>query len=186
MARYKTYRDNIEAQRNFLASGRSPGNEQRRWHGTKRVCNLGEAGNTTLCTDNKCALCCIIRESFDIKYYKSNTKWGRFGAGIYTSSTSSKSNDYSQSLGVSSMKAMLLNKVVVGRGEKLIQDSPNLTAPPTAGYDSVCYFHFSIPASDLVLVPCRSFHAQPLSILIGFGRSRDWKRTQFRRVLRIQ
>jgi hypothetical protein len=32
---------------------------------------------------------------------------------------------------------MLLNKVVVGKGYKMTQDNPSLTAPPT-GYDSVC------------------------------------------------
>jgi len=34
------------------------------------------------------------------------------------------------------LKAILLNKVVVGKGCKLLQDNTNLTAPP-AGYDSV-------------------------------------------------
>jgi hypothetical protein len=63
----------------------------------------------------------------------------RFGRGIYTSSTSSKSNDYSQNLGQSKCKAILLNKVVVGRGCKMMQDNPGLQAPP-AGYDSVCIY----------------------------------------------
>ena len=31
---------------------------------------------------------------------------------------------------------MLLNKVVVGKGYKIVQDDPSMTAPPT-GYDSV-------------------------------------------------
>ena len=31
---------------------------------------------------------------------------------------------------------MLLNKVVVGKGYKIAQDDPSMTAPP-AGYDSV-------------------------------------------------
>ena len=60
----------------------------------------------------------------------------RFGAGIYTSSTSSKSNDYSNNIKPSKLKAILLNKVVVGKGYKMMQDNTNLTAPPT-GYDSV-------------------------------------------------
>jgi hypothetical protein len=78
----------------------------------------------------------------------------RFGKGIYTSSTSSKyadtlvqlsaishltehrSNDYTRNPSTSALKAMLLNKVVVGRGQKLLTDNTSLTAPP-AGYDSV-------------------------------------------------
>ena len=76
----------------------------------------------------------------------------RFGKGIYTSSTSSKSvslallsfyvnveyrsNDYSHNDCQSSLKAILLNKVVVGKGCKLLQDNTTLTAPPS-GFDSV-------------------------------------------------
>ncbi|KAJ3483578.1 hypothetical protein NLI96_g6220 [Meripilus lineatus] len=67
----------------------------------------------------------------------SKTGWGRFGAGIYTSSTSSKSDDYSTSPDPrTSLKAMVLNKVVVGKGYKMTQDNTSLTAPP-AGFDSV-------------------------------------------------
>lgn len=65
-------------------------------------------------------------------------KDGRFGAGIYTSSTSSKSNDYSNNVKPSRQKAILLNKVVVGKGYKMTQDNTTLTAPPP-GYDSVCF-----------------------------------------------
>jgi hypothetical protein len=48
----------------------------------------------------------------------------------------SRSNDYSHNDCKSSLKAILLNKVVVGKGCKLLQDNTTLTAPPT-GYDSV-------------------------------------------------
>ena len=51
----------------------------------------------------------------------------------------SRSNDYSRNASSckSSLKAILLNKVVVGRGCKMVHDSTSLTAPPS-GYDSVC------------------------------------------------
>lgn len=62
------------------------------------------------------------------------------------SSTSSKASDYSINGSKSPTKALLLNKVVVGKGEKLTADSPNLTAPPTAGYDSVSHNFFSFLA----------------------------------------
>jgi hypothetical protein len=48
-----------------------------------------------------------------------------------------RSNDYSRNEGITSnRKALLLNKVVVGKGKKLTQDDSTLTQPP-AGYDSV-------------------------------------------------
>lgn len=61
----------------------------------------------------------------------------RFGKGIYTSSTSSKSNDYCKTLGHSQWTAMLLNSVVVGNPYSMYDNSPEQFHPPP-GYDSVC------------------------------------------------
>lgn len=136
IARYETYRSQVEARGNFVAAGRSAGNENRRWHGTTRECLLGDNGNCNLCTSPSCSLCGILRTSYSLSLFGKKTGWGRFGAGIYTSSTSSKSNDYSNNLKPSNLKAILLNKVVVGKGYKMMQDNTRMTAPPT-GYDSV-------------------------------------------------
>ncbi|KAI0695392.1 hypothetical protein BC835DRAFT_1414906 [Cytidiella melzeri] len=139
--KYNAYRDDVEARGQFVASGRSAGNENRRWHGTRRECKLGDKGHTSFCASNNCSLCCVMRTSFDVSLWGKKTGWGRnpsrFGAGIYTSSTSSKSNDYSQNADPNAaLKAILLNKVVVGKGYKMTQDNTTMTAPP-AGYDSV-------------------------------------------------
>lgn len=137
LRQYQEHQENVEARGNFVALGKSRGNENRRWHGTKRKCRLGDPGYTSFCAEAGCALCCIIKSSFDIKFFKAATGWGRFGHGIYTSSTSSKSNDYSKNVGINSdWKALLLNKVVVGNGKKLINDDTSLTEPPP-GFDSV-------------------------------------------------
>jgi len=133
---YNAYRAAVEARGQFISQGRSPGNENRRWHGTRRECNLGDGGHTQFCSSTTCSLCCIVRTSFDLSLFGKKTGWGRFGKGIYTSSTSSKSNDYSHNDCTSPLKAMLLNKVVVGKGCKMTQDNVSLTEPP-AGYDSV-------------------------------------------------
>lgn len=136
IAKYEAYRAQVEARGNFLAAGRSSGNENRRWHGTTRECLLGDNGNSNLCSSQSCSLCGIIRTSYSLSLFGKKTGWGRFGAGIYTSSTSSKSNDYSHNTKPSNLKAILLNKVVVGKGYKMTQDNTNMTAPPP-GHDSV-------------------------------------------------
>ncbi|KAF8558126.1 ADP-ribosylation [Imleria badia] len=136
ISKYEAYRASVEARGKFAAAGRSPGNENRRWHGTTRECLLGENGNANLCSSTSCSLCSIIRTSYSLNLFGKKTGWGRFGAGIYTSSTSSKSNDYSNNVKPSKQKAILLNKVVVGKGYKMTQDNTKLTAPPP-GYDSV-------------------------------------------------
>jgi len=134
--KYNAYRDSVEARGHFTAVNRPPGNENRRWHGTRRKCTLGDKGCTTFCSDAQCSLCCIVKTSYDLAQFGKKTSWGRFGAGIYTSSTSSKANDYSSTDSYSPWNAVLLNKVVVGKGYKILNDSPSMTAPP-AGYDSV-------------------------------------------------
>ncbi|KAH7884349.1 ADP-ribosylation [Phlebopus sp. FC_14] len=156
IAKYDAYRASVEAQGKFVAAGRSAGNENRRWHGTTRECLLGDSGNASLCSSTTCSLCGILRTSYSLNLFGRKTGWGRqvsrfcgnyvliitddpmsrFGAGIYTSSTSSKSNDYSTNVKPSNLKAILLNKVVVGKGYKMMQDNTSLTAPPP-GYDSV-------------------------------------------------
>ncbi|KAJ7472738.1 hypothetical protein FB451DRAFT_1469698 [Mycena latifolia] len=136
LANYNAYQAKVENTGHFVASGRSAGNENRRWHGTRRECNLGDKGQTQFCASTTCSLCCIVKSSFDISLWGTKTGWGRFGKGIYTSSTSSKSNDYSHNDCTSTLKAILLNKVIVGKGCKLTHDNTSLTAPP-AGYDSV-------------------------------------------------
>ena len=85
----------MEARGNFAARGLTAGNQLRRWHGTNRNCNIGDNGRTTICYSSRCSLCCIIKSSFDLTYSKKKTGWGRFGNGIYTSSTSSKFVGYS-------------------------------------------------------------------------------------------
>ncbi|KAG8829829.1 hypothetical protein FRC17_005946 [Serendipita sp. 399] len=135
-ASYDAYRTKVEQQGNFKAAGKSEGNENRRFHGTTRQCHLGDPGNTQLCSNSTCALCGILRTSFDLKFYKGKTGWGRFGRGLYTSSTSSKSDSYTANKSPSPYKAMLLAKVVVGRGYKMTRDATTLTAPPT-NYHSV-------------------------------------------------
>ena len=80
------FRNSVEARGQFTRKNRPPGNENRRWHGTRRKCTLGDKGCTTFCPDTQCALCCIVKTSFDVK----KAAKGQFGTGIYTSSTSSK------------------------------------------------------------------------------------------------
>lgn len=73
----------------------------------------------------------------------------RFGKGIYTSSTSSKSDGYSSNGASSPLKAMLLNKVIVGRGHK-VPNFQSFSSPPS-GYDSVCLLFIDITSSFLKL-----------------------------------
>ncbi|KAF8808435.1 ADP-ribosylation [Phlegmacium glaucopus] len=153
LAAYDAYRASVENQGQFVSTGRSAGNETLRWHGTRRICNIGDKGHTQFCSAPTCSLCCIMRTSFDVSLCGKETGWGRFGKGIYTSSISSKSvvhfyalyllftidsrsKDYSHNDCISPLKAILLNKVVVGKDYKLLQDDTSLTSPP-AGYDSV-------------------------------------------------
>jgi len=111
-------------------------NTRRRFHGTIRACRLGDTSTDgALCRLSTCNMCSIIRSSFQLALVGKRTNFGRFGAGIYTSATSSKANDY-YSGSASANRAMLLNDVVMGNTIKLTTSNASLTKPP-AGYDSV-------------------------------------------------
>lgn len=86
------------------------GNTRRRFHGTVRECCLGDTSSEgALCRLSTCNLCRIIQvplecaagpfwhsgvlvlqSSFQLAKAGQRTNFGRFGAGIYTSATSSK------------------------------------------------------------------------------------------------
>lgn len=148
-------RDAVEFRGGFTAKGLTPGNQLRQWHGTNRGCRIGDRGQTAFCSSSHCSLCCIIKTSFDIEHSGKKTGLGRFGNGIYTSSTSSKSdiyplvvtvlvlildasrsNDYSDNLVSSPWKAILLTYVVAGKAKKFTTNQPRLTQAPV-GFDSV-------------------------------------------------
>ena len=86
----RDHSNRLENYGKFTAQGKEIGNEYLLWHGTRRMCNLGYFGNTMPCTSPACALCSILRGSFDVAKAGTNMRWMRFGAGIYTSSASSK------------------------------------------------------------------------------------------------
>lgn len=109
--RYQAYRKQVEATHNFTAKGKPEGNEMRRWHGTQRICTVGDtAANLNLCANAGCCLCSIIRVSFQTSSSVSTA------SGIYTSAFSGVSNGYTrvQSAG-SPYKAMFLTRIVVGK-----------------------------------------------------------------------
>lgn len=126
-------------------TGIEGGNARRRWHGTIRTCRIGDhSSQTDFCSDDNCCLCRILESSFELAKFGQRTNFGRFGAGIYTSATSSKANDYIFELGGSNYRTMLLNEVVMGKTIKLTTNHENLTEPPS-GYDSV----IGEPGNDL-------------------------------------
>jgi hypothetical protein len=74
----------VEARGRFASKpNMTAGNENRRWHGTRRECSLGDPGITAFCHYSTCSLCSIIRSSFDLNLFgnrKSGKKcgWGRY------------------------------------------------------------------------------------------------------------
>jgi len=130
---FEQYLNLVEAKGNFIAQGKTRGNENRRWHGTTRNCNIGDKGETDFCPDPTCSLCSIMKSSFDLSFSMGT---GMFGGGIYTSSTTSKSDHFSRNVRASEWKAMLLNKVVVGKGYRMTAGDTTLVGPPD-GFDSV-------------------------------------------------
>jgi len=117
------------------------------FHGTNRACTLGDTKiKDELCTKNKCSLCAIIRDSFDVEKTGSKHKFSRFGAGIYTSACSSKADDYFQDVSPSKVqsRALLVNTVVYGNAKKLLHTDTSVHSRKS-GFHSV----MGVPGGDL-------------------------------------
>ncbi|KIO24522.1 hypothetical protein M407DRAFT_76921, partial [Tulasnella calospora MUT 4182] len=118
-----------------------PAIEKRVFHGTRRACLLGNNPlKPVLCFSGDCALCIILRESLKAERAGSapERNWLRFGAGIYTTSVSSKADDYCKNPdgSGSSLRALVVCNVVLGNSFYITQTNEKLKGPPT-GYDSV-------------------------------------------------
>ena len=70
---------------------------------------------------------------------------------LYAADRVVRSNDYSSNKSSSPYKAILLNKVVVGKGYKVTENNTSLTAPPS-GYDSVSAFEATEPFRAKILL----------------------------------
>ncbi|KAH9992751.1 hypothetical protein BJV74DRAFT_834239 [Russula compacta] len=142
--RFSSYQRGVEQSR-----GIPGGNTRRRFHGTIRECCLGDnSSESALCRLSTCNICRIIQTSFQLARAGQRTNFGRFGAGIYTSATSSKANDYSSG-SASPYKAVLLNDVVMGRVIRLTRTDTSLMQPPQ-GFDAV----IGEPGGDLNYDEC--------------------------------
>jgi len=109
---FQKYRMQVEGKGNFAQLKKTPGNENRRWHGTYRHCNLGDSpNNLTTCGNTACSMCNIVRTSFDMKY---NVR-GAYGMGIYTSAFSSVSHGYTRGQASSTYRAMFLTRIIAGK-----------------------------------------------------------------------
>ncbi|GAM29034.1 hypothetical protein SAMD00019534_122100, partial [Acytostelium subglobosum LB1] len=140
--RFEAKRSEIEAVGKFVSKKQQngkqlkAGNSCRRFHGTKVDCGLGVRG-MSLCRSSKCNVCRIVEQSFILPTQNSTNNFNnflRFGPGIYFSSVSSKSHDYTN--GGTGYKYMFIADVLVGNGEKLYNDHVTIKSP-SAGFDSV-------------------------------------------------
>ncbi|KAK0737431.1 hypothetical protein B0T21DRAFT_164297 [Apiosordaria backusii] len=104
-----------------------------RFHGTTRLCKVGDSGSELWrCGQAGCYLCSILRTSFDVG--KANSK-GMFGKGIYTTRASS-TNIYTNSNTLSENRAILICRVVANRPERLSK-ADNEKNGVRAGFNSV-------------------------------------------------
>lgn len=138
--RYEAYRNSVICLRPNLKiyNKGGPGNEQRRFHGTKQLCNFGLSNNSTPCDQKGCEVCSIIKNGWSINQ-AGTSKGYRFGQGAYFSSCSSKSHDYNEKsergLGPKT-RSMFLASVIVGNAHILTTPGYKGSSPPN-GFDSI-------------------------------------------------
>lgn len=135
---YHSYRNEVQLTTKGSERFFDNGNETLLFHGTDRLCAIGEHRKSILpCFAPACRLCCIIRRSYDIRKSRTKHNFSRFGKGVYTTSCSSKADDYAKNLSDKpKFKAMLVNRVLVGKSAVLTRTNVALSGPPN-GYHSV-------------------------------------------------
>lgn len=130
-SKHEEYKNRIASSGVTPYGNGGPGNTLRRFHGTKHECTIGSR-STDLCSSSYCFVCLIIKHGFDM----SKSSSGRYGKGIYTSATSSKSNDYTNTNTSTGFKAMLVCSVVCGNPHKPTSSAWGPVSLPY-GYHSV-------------------------------------------------
>ena len=102
------------------------------YHGTSLKCAIYQ--NVTVCSDEACGVCGIIKKGILPDFKTSNIKFQRFGDGFYLAPNSSKCHDYTQ--GHDKYRAMLLFDVAEGN-KYIVKDNQTRLKGPPQGYDSV-------------------------------------------------
>ncbi|KAI9463863.1 hypothetical protein HD554DRAFT_2026792 [Boletus coccyginus] len=148
-------RDAVETRGRFKRMGRFPGNEQKRFRSTVRACTLGERGNLSPCHNEACWVCETIQRSVMSSdcHAPRNAGGIRLGAGIYTSHTSSKADQYAKNIHdpSSRIKAMLVCRVVIGKPYEMCCEDQTIRGPPP-GYDCVGRIRLPLRVQDEYVV----------------------------------
>ena len=145
---FEAYSDRQDAMRG--AGSGAADNELRRFHGTSSLCNFPSDQGTGPCHSPNCRQCRICCTSFELAQAGSGAAVGwagglRYGAGLYFSKVSSKSNDYAGGTervitrGLA-LRSMFLCKVLAGSVARVTADSlvdPQRLQQIKATYDSL-------------------------------------------------
>jgi len=122
------------------------GNAQMMFHGTRRACRIAEnATDVTMCFREDCHLCRILEGSYNMERAKGKRM---FGPGIYSTSVSSKADDYTSNANDwTKTRVMIVNHVALGRTKMMYEASHDMQHAPHL-YNSVCFpFLTPFPAS---------------------------------------
>ncbi|KAM7496464.1 hypothetical protein LguiA_020878 [Lonicera macranthoides] len=135
LTRFEEYRERVKSRAAPNCALRLPderciadGNELMRFHCATFLCDLGQNGNSTLCSSPYCSVCGIIRSGFSPKM-----------DGISTLSTSWRAHvaipdGLEEEFGFMQLKrAMLVCRVIAGR----VGCDPNVVDKDDSGYDSL-------------------------------------------------
>ncbi|KLO15231.1 ADP-ribosylation [Schizopora paradoxa] len=135
---FAAYQKRIQTALHSDSKGATSATECLLFHGTTRACLVGEDDAISgICNLPRCSLCRIIENSFDVKFCGSQHKFKRFGKAIYTTSCTSKADDYASNAHPSATtRVLLLSRVVLGKQFTTKLNSSHLLEPPE-GYHSV-------------------------------------------------
>ena len=139
-----------ERERERERDAASVGNVRRRFHGTSSACAFGTSLSSSPCRQPACNLCSILSAGFSLSKAGTGPNRAllnlRYGAGIYFSATSGKSNDYAggsqrtrtHAAGVArDYRVMIVASVAAGKAFVTQEGELKVDGGPPAGYHSI-------------------------------------------------
>ncbi|XP_021726605.1 uncharacterized protein LOC110693740 [Chenopodium quinoa] len=146
VAQFEEYREMVKIRANKLQHSKkhprllADGNELLRFYGTTIACSLGKKGSSSLCTLQRCNVCCILRHGFLHSEGTSNSIMG-----IFTTSTSERAYrsidtdvEEKENHRNSLKKALIVCRVIAGRVHRpMLENIQEFVGGRRSGFDSL-------------------------------------------------
>lgn len=146
LAQFEEYREMVKIRAHRLQHAKkhprllADGNELLRFYGTTIACSLGKKGSSSLCTLQRCNVCCILRHGFSTQDGVNHSILG-----IFTTSTSESAyrsiefgTEEKENHSMALKKALIVCRAIAGRVHRpMVENIQEFVGGRRSGFDSL-------------------------------------------------